>query len=127
MPALGDFCSLEFIREECKRAKAIPAYENTFRQLYLNQWTEQAVPAGCRPSGGKPVRRLDPTADLDGRECYAGLDLGVTGDMSALALVFPNDAGGYDVQCRFWAPRDGRWQHEPATPNATGSGTSSGS
>ena len=24
------------------RAKAIPAQENTFRRLYLNQWTEQA-------------------------------------------------------------------------------------
>lgn len=41
-PALGDFRSLEEMRIACQRAKEIPAQENTFRRLYLNQWTEQA-------------------------------------------------------------------------------------
>jgi phage terminase large subunit-like protein len=41
-PALGDFRSLEEMRAACARAVAIPAQENTFRRLYLNQWTEQA-------------------------------------------------------------------------------------
>jgi phage terminase large subunit-like protein len=41
-PALGDFRSLEEMRVACARAKEIPAQENTFRRLYLNQWTEQA-------------------------------------------------------------------------------------
>ena len=41
-PALGDFRSLEEMRAACTRAVAIPAQENTFRRLYLNQWTEQA-------------------------------------------------------------------------------------
>jgi phage terminase large subunit-like protein len=43
MPALGDFCSLDFIREEFQKAVERPRFENTFRQLYLNQWTEQAT------------------------------------------------------------------------------------
>ena len=42
-PALGDFRSLEEMRIACARAKEIPAQENTFRRLYLNQWTEQAA------------------------------------------------------------------------------------
>ena len=42
-PALGDFRSLEEMRTACERAKEIPAQENTFRRLYLNQWTEQAA------------------------------------------------------------------------------------
>ncbi len=42
-PALDDFRSLEDMRIACKRAKEIPAQENTFRRLYLNQWTEQAA------------------------------------------------------------------------------------
>src|SRR4029434_3770889 len=42
-PALGDFRSLEEMRVACARAKEIPAQENTFRRLYLNQWTEQAA------------------------------------------------------------------------------------
>jgi phage terminase large subunit-like protein len=41
-PALGDFRSLEEMRVAAARAKEIPAQENTFRRLYLNQWTEQA-------------------------------------------------------------------------------------
>jgi phage terminase large subunit-like protein len=41
-PALGDFRSLEEMQIAAARAKAIPAQENTFRRLYLNQWTEQA-------------------------------------------------------------------------------------
>ena len=42
-PALGDFRSLEEMQTLAARAKAIPAQENTFRRLYLNQWTEQAT------------------------------------------------------------------------------------
>jgi phage terminase large subunit-like protein len=42
-PALGDFRSLEEMRIAAARAKEIPAQENTFRRLYLNQWTEQAA------------------------------------------------------------------------------------
>jgi phage terminase large subunit-like protein len=56
-PALGDFRSLEEMRAACARAVAIPAQENTFRRLYLNQWTEQASRwlaleawDACRPS-----------------------------------------------------------------------------
>jgi phage terminase large subunit-like protein len=40
MPALGDFCSLSYIQEQCRKAQELPAYENSFRQLQLNQWTE---------------------------------------------------------------------------------------
>ena len=42
-PALGDFRSLEEMRVMCARAQEIPAQENMFRRLYLNQWTEQAA------------------------------------------------------------------------------------
>jgi phage terminase large subunit-like protein len=41
-PALGDFRSLDEMRTACARAQEIPAQENAFRRLYLNQWTEQA-------------------------------------------------------------------------------------
>lgn len=42
-PALGDFRSLEEMRITCQRAQQIPAQEMTFRQLYLNQWTESSA------------------------------------------------------------------------------------
>ncbi|WP_074313433.1 terminase TerL endonuclease subunit [Singulisphaera sp. GP187] len=49
---------------------------------------------------------------MTGRSCYAGLDLGVTGDMAALARVFPNELGGLDLLPKFWVPKEGRWKHE---------------
>ena len=111
MPALGDFCSLDFIREECEKAKSRPRFENTFRQLYLNQWTQQAT-RWLQVERWKALGTLDP-AELDGRSCFAGLDLGVTGDMAAMVRALPNDMGGVDVVPKFWVPREGRWQTEP--------------
>jgi hypothetical protein len=40
-PNLGVSVKLDFLRSECARAIEMPTYENTFRQLYLDQWTEQ--------------------------------------------------------------------------------------
>lgn len=40
----------------------------------------------------------------EGRECWGGLDLSSTSDLTAFALVFPNDLAGFDVLCRFWLP-----------------------
>lgn len=42
-PALGDFRSLDEMRVMAAQAKEMPADENVFRRLYLNQWTEQAT------------------------------------------------------------------------------------
>ncbi len=111
MPALGDFCSLEFIREEFHKAKTQPSFENTFKQLYLNLWTEQAT-RWLQTERWMACAGLEET-ELDGRECYAGLDLGVTRDMAALALIFANDLGGFDVAVRYWVPIDGIWKEEP--------------
>ena len=104
-PALGDFRSLEEMRIMCARAQEIPAQENTFRRLYLNQWTEQAarwiqLPAwdACR----MPLER----ASLRGRRCYVGMDLAATTDMTALVAVFPDEEGGFDVLPQFFVPHD---------------------
>ena len=41
--------------------------------------------------------------DLEGQECYAGLDLASTGDINALALFFPN-LPNRPVKMFFWIP-----------------------
>lgn len=112
MPALGDFCSLEFIRDECRRAKEMPGYENTFRQLYLNQWTEQSVRWMSMERWARCGGRVDPR-QLAGRECFGGLDLSQTRDLTAFVLAFPDVDGRIALLCRFWAPEDGHWVKEP--------------
>lgn len=101
-PALGDFRSLEEMRIMCQRAQEIPAQENSFRRLYLNQWTEQGsrwlsleMWEACRSAA--PV--------FAGRSCYVGLDLSSTTDTTALVGVYPDDEGtGFDVRVAAFLP-----------------------
>jgi phage terminase large subunit-like protein len=39
-----------------------------------------------------------------GRRCWAGVDLSMTTDLSAVAFVFPCDDGAFDVLPFFWTP-----------------------
>ncbi len=109
-PNLGVSVSPEYLERECKRAQDIPAYENTFRRLHLNQQTEtdtRAVPMDRWADCGKV-----PLPSLDGRPCFAGLDLSTTTDLSAFVLLFPEADGGYSVLPQFWAPAEGARKRE---------------
>jgi phage terminase large subunit-like protein len=100
-PNLGVSIREEDIAKECAKAKEIPGYENTFKRLHLNLWTEQDV----RWLTMDVWRKGDaPLPDLTGEPCWAGLDLSTTTDITALALVFPRNAGGFYLMCRFWVP-----------------------
>lgn len=103
-PALGDFRSLEEMRIACKRAREIPAQENTFRRLYLNQWTEQAARWIGMPTWDACEGVID-RASLKGRRCYVGLDLSTTTDLTAAVAVFPR-ADGFDVLAHFFIPAE---------------------
>jgi phage terminase large subunit-like protein len=50
-------------------------------------------------------------SEMVGQPCYAGLDLGMSGDMSCAALVFLTSSG---IRCLVhgWVPRDGKWRDE---------------
>jgi len=101
-PALDDFRSLEEMRIFAEQAKKIPAKENVFKGLYLNQ--------RCDPEA-KWIGASDFDAcvgeipDLSGRECYAGLDLSSTQDLSALSLCFaPLNGEAFYTQHYSWCP-----------------------
>jgi phage terminase large subunit-like protein len=49
---------------------------------------------------------------LEGKTCYAGLDLSSTTDLSALVLVFPDEEQNYDVLAHFWVPEEGARRRE---------------
>jgi phage terminase large subunit-like protein len=107
-PALGDFRSLEDMRISCARAKEIPAQENTFRRLYLNQWTEQAERwialaawDACRTRQEAPGSTIGTR-----RRVYVGLDLSSTKDLTALVGVCPDSLGGFDVLAQFFVPEE---------------------
>ena len=104
-PALKTFRKIDEMRQACQRAKDIPAFENTFRRLYLNQWTEQEtrwLQMSVWDECGEPFD----AATLKGRRCYGGLDLASTTDVAAFSLVFPPDSASdiFYVLCFFWIP-----------------------
>jgi phage terminase large subunit-like protein len=106
-PNLGVSVSLDYLREMCAAAKNNPEIENTFRNLHLNQWTEQAV-RWIPMHLWDECRRDFSEDDLAGRPCFAGLDLASTQDTNALTLIFPMEDGSYRVLPYFWIPEKSR-------------------
>ncbi len=106
-PSLDVTVDVEKLRAAYNSAKDNPAEENLFRQLRLNQWVKQSVRWMPMDAWDKCDAPVDPDA-LRGRECYAGLDLSSSTDITAFVLVFPPDdpEGRYTILPYFWVPED---------------------
>lgn len=110
-PNLGISPKLDYMRRESTKARASASYENTFRRLNLNQWTEQAIrwlPMHVWDECRGPLKFDEPDyeAELYGRDCYAGLDLASTRDVNSFVLVFPMDDGRFRILPFFWVPAE---------------------
>ncbi|MGQ4666836.1 terminase large subunit [Metabacillus halosaccharovorans] len=106
-PSLGHTIDIEKVRNAYLSAKENPAEENIFRQLRLNQWVKQST----RWMQMEKWDACDEQVDLDllrGRECFGGLDLSSTTDITAFVLVFPprTDEEKFIVLPYFWIPDD---------------------
>lgn len=106
-PALGQFLSIQALRDEALEARNDPAKENAFRQFRLNQIVQQAtrwMPLHIYDECvGEPWPRPDwRRTELRNRVAYAGLDLAARLDLCAWCLILPDDIA--DVQWRFWLP-----------------------
>ena len=106
-PSLGYTIKIDRVRAAYKDALENPAEENVFRQLRLDQWVGSLVawiPEHVYDKGDIPIDM----EKLKGRDCYAGLDLSSTSDITAFVMVFPPEAEGenYIVLPHFWLPRE---------------------
>jgi phage terminase large subunit-like protein len=113
-PALGEFLSIQSLRDEAREAMNDPAKENAFRQFRLNQWQSQA-------SRWMPMHLWDKCTgdlwlnphwhnnELDGRTAYAGFDLAAKFDLTAWCVVVPGDERDdpAHIMWRFWLPEAG--------------------
>lgn len=106
-PSLGYTVDIERLRDAYRKAKQNPADEITFKWLRMNMWvssTTSWIPDAIFMKGNEPIdMRL-----LEGRDCYAGLDLSSTGDITALVLIFPprNANEKYILVPFFWVPKE---------------------
>lgn len=107
-PAWGQIVKPSEFREDWQRSKGNPREVARFKQYRLNVWvgsTNQWLDLG----GWEAGRREFGPADLAGRECFLGLDLSRTRDMTAAALLFPWPEDGPEVVRAwplFWLPAD---------------------
>lgn len=106
-PSLGYTIDIEKVRNACLSAGDNPAEENIFRQLRLNQWVKQSTRWMQMEKWDACAFPVD-ERELIGRECYGGLDLSSTTDITALVLVFPPRAEDerYILLPYFWIPEE---------------------
>lgn len=102
-PALGVTVQIETLRAGCAKARAKPTELANWKRLHLgilaeaeNPWIEQALWNSQRPQ-----RTLE---ELEGADCYIGLDLSSKKDITALCAVFPDGTDAVDVFWWFWVP-----------------------
>ncbi len=106
-PSLGYTVDIERLRDAYREAKQNPTDEITFKWLRCNMWVSSTVawiPDAIYMRGNEPI-------DMDalaGRDCYAGLDLSSTGDITALVLIFPprDEEEKYVLLPYFWIPEE---------------------
>jgi len=107
-PALGDFLKLDAFRAAYQEACNSPSKLNAFLRLRLNVWTSSY-------SAWMPTHKWDECnlypideQELEGKRCYAGLDLSSKIDITALSFVFPPQEGldKFVVLSEFFVPEE---------------------
>lgn len=106
-PSLGYTVDVERLRDAYREAKQNPADEIAFKWLRCNMWVSSTVawiPDAIYMRGNEPINM----ASLEGRDCYAGLDLSSTGDITALVLIFPprDEDEKFVLLPYFWIPEE---------------------
>lgn len=106
-PSLGYTVDIERLRDSYREAKQNPADEITFKWLRCNMWVSSTVawiPDAIYMRGNESIEAVS----LERRDCYAGLDLSSTGDITALVLIFPprDKNEKYVLLPYFWIPEE---------------------
>ena len=111
-PSWGTTIKRAEFEQSYKRAKrSIPDF-TSWKQLRLNVWQSSASP-WLRKSDWEKCQEKYTAADLAGQECFLGLDLSRTRDMTAAVLAFRDD-DTYRLLPYFWLPEDTTKDHANA-------------
>jgi len=106
-PSIGVTIPFETVRAAYEQARQNPAEEMHFRQFRLNEW-------GNADMRWMPMDRWNDCGDdfdeaeFEGRECYCGLDLSSTTDLTSFVMVFPPSGSDekYTILPFYWLPED---------------------
>lgn len=97
---------IKYLAEQVREAKGMPSKASIVRRLNGCEWVESIDPWISKEVwdlNGAPVDE----GSLEGRSCFAALDLSKRHDLTALVLIFPNDDEPADVLVYAWTPEQG--------------------
>lgn len=101
-PSLGHTFTERYLCEQVTQARGIPSKESMVRRLNFCQWVDADNPWTGSDVWMGHESDFDPE-ELQGEECYGGLDLSGTRDLTSLALYFPKQK---KLLVEFWTPKD---------------------
>ncbi len=106
-PLLDISVTREFLRGQVREALGMPSKESSVRRLHFCQWVESENPVLSGPLWLAAGEAYDDEL-LVGRECYGGLDLSSTTDLTAFVLLFaPTETDPkWRQRSWFWLPAD---------------------
>ncbi|AYA42991.1 MULTISPECIES: terminase large subunit [Bacillus] len=96
---------LNYLRGELEVALAVPEKMRNFMTKNMNIWVNM------RENGYMDMQAWtdcgsDKIPDLKNRECYVGIDLSKTIDLTAASFIFPLDDGSFAVESHGFMPED---------------------
>ena len=103
-PSLGVTFSMEFLRNEAKRAQDQPAFETAFRTLHLNQHVSSDL-RWLRLADWDLCESQITEEELSALPCYMGFDLGEVSDLTSLTAIWVG-VGVFYLRSWSYAPED---------------------
>ncbi len=104
-PSLGYTVTIDKLRDAYVEVKNLPSKQNNFRRLRLNQWVSQVtrwLDVAFWNKCDSPLNK----SKLQGLQCWGGLDMSSSIDLTAFVLVFPRENGFYDILSYLWIPEE---------------------
>lgn len=108
-PNLGVSIQPEYLRDQVREALQMPGKESLVRRLHFCQWVDAASPwisadawRACEVPTPESVDELIAGA----RRVLLAVDLSLTTDLTALVVLWEDDAGVLHAWCEFWTPLD---------------------
>ena len=112
-PNLGVSISMQYLEDQFRQAMATPSERANFMTKHLNIWVNAEFAhvdmlqfADCRPKDEHGKIQVYQLQDLKGLRCKAGLDAGITTDISSFVMLFMLPDGKKRYFGRHYLPED---------------------
>lgn len=104
-PSLGATVTLEALQKQYQQAVNMGGSSETeFKTKHLNTWVTSSktwIPADVWQKNA-----IATPPNLQGRQCWAGMDLASVSDITALVFLWPLDNEEFYIEGQYWLPAD---------------------